>query len=302
MGANTWLVGLASAFGIKLSSSIDDVVWLAPFLTANSSTAIRFQNCIIYTSVCMTQTMVAMLIACSGKAAVKALTGGAKDAWSTEKILTVGAGIMLSLYSIKLSHEYYTECMEPEEGGGEENNNPEAGEYAKVATGEGGDIEMAKPMSARDMVPGMAIDNPSAAQDAIDKADRERQQTLFVVAFIGSIDDLTLFVPMLVGKGFDIVQLMGGAFAATVLILTFCICIGLCKPIADCLSKIPLAAIVIVFATVLLLKGFVFDEEDKKDAAKVATTAMTNITTSLMPTTSMMPITTLMKLLPSKKN
>jgi len=303
MGANAWLIGLASAFGIKLSSSIDDVVWLAPFLTANSSAAIRFQNCIIYGTVCMTQTMVAMVIAFSGKAAVKALTGGAKNAWSTEKILTVGAGIMLSLYSIKLSHEYYQECMNPEEeGGGEENNNPEAGQYAKVATGEGGDIEMAKPMSARDMVPGMAIDNPNAAQDAIDKADRERQQTLFVVAFIGSIDDLTLFVPMLVGKGFDFVQLMGGAFAATVLILTFCICIGLCKPIADCLAKIPLAAIVIVFAVVLLLKGFVFDEEDKKDVAKVATTAMTNITTSLMPTsTSMMPATTtLLKLLPTK--
>ena len=26
-------------------------------------------------------------------------------------------------------------------------------------------------------------------------------QTLFVIAFIGSLDDLTLFVPMLVGKG-----------------------------------------------------------------------------------------------------
>jgi len=282
-----WLAGLAAAFGIKLSSSIDDVVWLAPFLTANSSVTIRTQNACIYTAVCLTQTLVAMLIAYSGRAAVRVLTGGAKDAWSTEKILTVSAGCLLSLYSIKLSYEYYQECMEPEEAGAE-NENPEGGSYAKVATTEGeddgkpvydsgrgggkwccasgapADVEAGKPLSNREMVPGMEIDGPEKAQEEIDKADKERQQTLFVIAFIGSVDDLTLFVPMLVGKGFDIVQLMLGAFLATALIITFCICIGMCKPVADCLSKIPLAAIVIVFAVVLLLKGFVFDESSDK--------------------------------------
>jgi len=289
-----WLVGLASAFGIKLSSSIDDVVWLAPFLTANSSVSTRMQNSAIYTSVCLCQTMVAMIIAYSGRQAVRAITGNSKDAWSTEKILTVGAGCLLALYSVKLSYEWYQECYEEgEEENGAATENPDGGSYAKVATTEGeageaekqsdrggakwccttnptgaadGDVEMAsgKPLSARsrEMVPGVEIDSPDKAQEAIDKADKDRQQTLFVIAFIGSVDDLTLFVPMLVGKGFDIVQLMLGAFLATMLILTFCICIGMCKPIADCLSKIPLAAIVIVFATVLLLKGFVFDAED----------------------------------------
>jgi len=281
-----WLAGLAAAFGIKLSSSIDDVVWLAPFLTANSSVTIRAQNAAIYTAVCLTQTLVAMLIAYSGRAAVRVLSGGAKDAWSTEKILTVSAGCLLSLYSIKLSYEYYQECMEPEEAGAE-NENPEGGSYAKVATTEGeddkpvydsgrgggkwccaagppADVEAGKPLSNREMVPGMEIDDPEKAQEEIDKADKERQQTLFVIAFIGSVDDLTLFVPMLVGKGFDIVQLMLGAALATALIITFCICIGMCKPVADCLSKIPLAAIVICFAVVLLLKGFVFDESSDK--------------------------------------
>jgi len=281
-----WLAGLAAAFGIKLSSSIDDVVWLAPFLTANSSVTIRAQNAAIYTAVCLTQTLVAMLIAYSGRAAVRVLSGGAKDAWSTEKILTVSAGCLLSIYSIKLSYEYYQECMEPEEAGAE-NENPEGGSYAKVATTEGedekpvydsgrgggkwccssgppADVEAGKPLSNREMVPGMEIDDPEKAQEEIDKADKERQQTLFVIAFIGSVDDLTLFVPMLVGKGFDIVQLMLGAALATALIITFCICIGMCKPVADCLSKIPLAAIVICFAVVLLLKGFVFDESSDK--------------------------------------
>jgi hypothetical protein len=202
-----------------------------------------------------------MGIACSGKAVVEALTGGAKDAWSPEKILTVGAGCMLALYSLKLSWEYYQECTSGGEEPQELAENPESGTYNKVATNEGANGNE-KPASAREMVPGMEIDSPDKPQDELEKADKERQQTLFVIAFIGSVDDLTLFVPMLVGKGFDLPQLMIGAFVAASTIVTLCIFIGQCKPIADCLSAIPLAAIVIVFATVLLLKGFVFDKDE----------------------------------------
>lgn len=262
-----WIWGLASAFGIKLSSSIDDVVWLAPFLTSNSSWTIRMQNSVIYTSVCLCQTVVAMCISYSGRKVVQFLTGGSKDAWSTEKILTVAAGCMLALYSVKLTYEYYQECTEEAENE-PPNENPEGGVYNKVATEEGaqGDdkslVAVGRKRSKQIInVMSMEIDNPQKAEEEISKADKERQQTLFVIAFIGSVDDLTLFVPMLVGKGFDLVQLMLGAFVAASTIVTLCIFIGQCKPIADCLSSVPLAAIVIVFAVVLLLKGFVFDEE-----------------------------------------
>lgn len=263
-----WAWGLASAFGIKLSSSIDDVVWLAPFLTSNSSWTIRIQNSVIYISVCLCQTLVAMCISYSGTKVVKFLTNGSKDAWTTEKILTVAAGCMLALYSVKLTYEYYQECME---NGGENEastENPESGSYNKVATEEGAQTDdktlaTAGRKGSKQIVNMMSveIDSPQKAEEEISKADKERQQTLFVIAFIGSVDDLTLFVPMLVGKGFDIVQLMSGAFVAASTIVTLCLFIGQCKPIADCLSSIPLAAIVIVFAVVLLLKGFVFDED-----------------------------------------
>merc|ERR1711972_311922 len=167
---------------------------------------------------------------------------------------------MLALYSLKLSYEWYTES---DEGGGEEEtvpeDNPEAGTYAKVAqndaetyeSGRGGKgccgnysggqevvaDPAAKPQSARDMVPSMEIDSPDKPQEDVDKADKDRQKTLFIIAFIGSVDDLTLFVPMLVGKGFDLAQLMLGACAAASTIVCLCLFIGQCKPIADCLSS-----------------------------------------------------------------
>merc|ERR1719330_910479 len=100
---------------MKLSSSIDDVVWLAPFLTHNASMSAKLLHSGIYVAVCLTQTLVAMAIAYSGDTLVSMLTAGKKDAWSSERILTVGAGVLLALYSIKSLHEYLTEGGEGDE-------------------------------------------------------------------------------------------------------------------------------------------------------------------------------------------
>lgn len=280
-----WLLGFVSAFGIKFSSSIDDVVWLAPFLTSNCSIAMRLQNSVIYASVCMVQTLVAMLIAYSGRKAVAMLTGGNEDAWSTEKILTVGAGGLLAIYSIKLTYDWIQELREGGDADEQAAADPESGVYNKAAQGEeetaaaaGGSFRMSNSdgpevkhsareleLSARDASANVEIDNPEKTEADVANADRARQCTLFVIAFIGSVDDLTLFVPMLVGKSFDLFQLMGGAFCAAAIIIFICIFIGLCKPIADCLSKMPLALIVITFATVLLIRGFALPNHEQKE-------------------------------------
>lgn len=266
-----WLAGLFSAISIKLCSSIDDVVWLAPFLTANSSMHFRMQNACIYTSICIVQTITAMIIAYCGDTAVKWLTADHKDAWSTEKILTVGAGTMLSLYSIKLMYEYIQECAEgdaeDEANGSRASRDKCEGAHENSVTTEDsdspGDVELAKkPFRASSRQISRSEDRPGeigyAYEDPSAK-EKERQKTLLVIAYIGSVDDLTLFVPMLVGKGFDLVQLVCGAVAAASFIVSICLFIGQCKPVADCLSNIPLFAIVVVFAVVLLVRGFIMD-------------------------------------------
>merc|ERR1719253_789799 len=114
-----------------------------------------------------------MVIAYSGRSAIRLITHGAKDAWTTEKILTVGAGCLLSLYSVKLTYEYIQECNEPAEGeggGAPDCENPAGDGYAKVAPNEGtnGGVEMAKPLSGRSRevgAPPVAIDNPEKPQE-----------------------------------------------------------------------------------------------------------------------------------------
>ena len=65
------------------------------------------RQAMVYLGVCMIQTVVAMLIAGSGSEIVGWLTNNSKHAWSTNKILTVIAGVLLALYTVKLSYEHF---------------------------------------------------------------------------------------------------------------------------------------------------------------------------------------------------
>eukprot|EP00928_Gymnodinium_smaydae_P087649 TRINITY_DN71888_c0_g1_i1.p1 TRINITY_DN71888_c0_g1~~TRINITY_DN71888_c0_g1_i1.p1 ORF type:complete len:262 (+),score=65.93 TRINITY_DN71888_c0_g1_i1:158-943(+) len=260
-----WVAGLASAFAIKLTSSIDDVVWLAPFLTSNLSFAAKGQNAGIYITVCLTQTLVAMAIAYSGNTIVEYLTKDSKGAWSTDKILTVGASVLLILFGIKLVYEYVTEEDEDNGGNGDKAESrevpsqaPKGPAYDKVATDENAPAPAAADVEAA-VAPLNVEDKEAVGEERSGANKTGGAWTLFVIAFVGSVDDLTLFVPMLVGKAFDLAQLMLGAFSAAAFIVTLCLCIGMCKPIADFLSSVPLFVIVGLFALVLMVKGITMD-------------------------------------------
>lgn len=129
---------------------------------------------------------------------------------------------------------------------------------------ESGDEEAQKPLyKDKGLLPDSTLEEEGDTKTELsgdEKGEKDRTQTLFVIAFLGSVDDLTLFVPMLVGKGFDMVQLVIGGFVAASIIVILCVFIGKCKPVADCLSAIPLAAIVVTFASCLLVKGLLFTD------------------------------------------
>merc|ERR1711879_784922 len=126
---------------------------------------------------------------------------------------------MGAMLSAKLLYEYLTESDDDNEEG-KADASPESGLYKQVSSTEDGGVELAN----RNVMAGAPeIDSPFKQEEALDKADKEKQKTLFMIAFIGSVDDLTPFVPMLVGKGFDIVQLIVGALVAAFTIVMICV-------------------------------------------------------------------------------
>ena len=78
--------------------------------------------------------------------------------------------------------------------------------------------------------------------------------TLLVVAFCGSLDDLTLFVPMLAGGAIGPLALLAGAAAATALIVAICVFLNFFRAISDRLAAVPLVCVTSAFATFLIAK------------------------------------------------
>lgn len=255
-----WLYGLFSAISIKFFSSVDDVVWLTPFLTSTLTPALQLQNATIYTCVCLVQTFVAMSIAFSGEKTVKWLLSNEEDAWSADKVLTVTAGCLMVLFGAKeLYNHFYGENDDDDEGPTASRSvssvlsspkSDEVAKYNKVATVE--EKSEFEPLA-------LAMDMESGGEEVPKRHSTLSQERgpckLFQIAFIGSIDDLTLFVPMLVGKAFDPLQLVLGSLTAACCIVALCTFIGLCKPIANFLSNVPLWFIIMGFATFLLIEG-----------------------------------------------
>ena len=93
----------AQAFVLKTASSIDDVLWLAKFLTPDRSRAERGRNVAVYVGVCMLQTVLAFLIARSGEETLDRFVH--VPGFSSERILACVAALGLGLYSSKLFFE-----------------------------------------------------------------------------------------------------------------------------------------------------------------------------------------------------
>jgi len=283
--AALFLAQAAEAFVLKTASSIDDVLWFAKFLTRERSRVERGRNIFVYCVICLLQTMLAFLIARSGEEAL--------DAWvhlhhfSSERLLTCIAAGGLGLYSIKLLLEEFEEremcCYAPKEGyektpTAEKKPFPSKSIDEDDVTG----VEMLEVNSDEGSPPraARADEKPTASplhdtledvdleaqsdedeDDEVEEMDTSSMRTLIVVAFCGSLDDLTLFVPMLAGGAIGPLALVTGALAATALVVLLCLFLNLFQRVSDCLQKIPLVAITSCFFVYLVLKATVLSGE-----------------------------------------
>lgn len=272
----------AEAFVLKTASSIDDVLWFAKFLTRERSRVERGRNIAVYCVICLLQTMLAFLIARSGEEAL--------DAWvhlhnfSSERLLTCVAAAGLGLYSVKLFFEELEErelccwrlrnAFEKLPTSDEEKPSPSNAEDDVTGVemlevqSEGSDDaaapspralgafeeQAASPLHAEKELEDVDLEADEADEDE-EELDTSSLRTLIVVAFCGSLDDLTLFVPMLAGGAIGPLALVAGALAATALVVLLCLFLNLFSRVSDCLQKVPLVAITSCFFMYLVAKA-----------------------------------------------
>lgn len=83
--------------------------------------------------------------------------------------------------------------------------------------------------------------------------------TVISLTFIGALDEVSYFPSLLLGKVFSAVDLcLGTLFASCLILAAVTLFLSQCKPLLDWLDRIPLYAVLSVFATILTA-GAVFD-------------------------------------------
>jgi hypothetical protein len=305
--------GVSAAIVVKLTSSIDDVLWLSAFLTPNLSEKERSRNALTYACVCLLQTCLAFFISAFGQVAMDKLMGSSDDGEehiSSDRVLTLLSGSALFIYSIVLGFEYYNDIYGDDDddddaeyavvrvasstddsentantsehlGGCEEGTIEAAYTASSFEAPQHDDDEVATGFSMIEEAPSSTLDisdvrivgilpmeidqnyeeahgdTTRSSKPPLPPSDKQ-SRSLAVIAFLGSLDDLTLFVPMLVGKTFGIFELIVGAMISTFAIVIMCIFLTRCQMVADALEKVPLVAIVSIFCIVLLTKGIFF--------------------------------------------
>jgi cadmium resistance protein CadD (predicted permease) len=251
--------GVSAAIVAKLASGVDDVLWLSVFFTPHLNRKERLRNMLTYTSACLSQTGLAFIISKFGSTVIDDLLGGSDDQHiSTDRLVTLISGSALFLYSIYLGIDYYKEKFPGQDEHFEavaQQNSP-SDSIREVDDDDYSDCEVGDLPAVMET---MEIEEQERFDDET-VVNNKQSRSLAIVAFLGSMDDLTLFVPLLVSNALTILQLAIGVMVATVFISVVCISLTRCQFVANFLEKIPLVAIVGTFSVIILANGILFME------------------------------------------
>ena len=104
--------GTVLGCALKLTTSVDDLIWFSPFLALCKDNAERVKCCIIYSFVCLIVTFGAVAIAYLadvGFTAILNSSGSDNDYWDSARILSIIAAVAIGAYAAKEYREWIEE-------------------------------------------------------------------------------------------------------------------------------------------------------------------------------------------------
>jgi len=284
-------VGLcALALVTKLSSSVDDVAWLLPYMKARH----RWLNAVVYVLLMLAVVGTSILFSICGKEAVEALVSDDGGWWTTERVLTVIAATLLACYTVYLFYDWYTgDDDDEEEDEDGDKSDQEASKEPKVAeeasptaeSSEDGDsvvvevelkpgvehIVIAEQAAAEEKQAELEATN-EATQYQVEEDDKKAEEedekvatqkepttfSLITVALLGSLDDLSVFFGLLLSGTFNPYNLLVGVFLGSIVVVLICIGATFLRPVVWVIERIPLFVIIGLF-TIWTVIGLFID-------------------------------------------
>jgi hypothetical protein len=225
------LARVAAATGTVLLTTLDDAVWLVPFVGGNAQTTAVFHGVVF----CATLTAMAVIVSLVTVLCRDRLVEG----WSERAWTAVGAGLAWVLALFLLYRQLRKQRRRRAQ--------VEAAAQAQAA-GDFGSSETDPLLRTPPLIP--------EATSRRRRADGGPQAWMVVsLTFLGSLDEISYFPPLILGGVFTPGEVcLGTLLAALCMLVIVGVFLRPCTPLMDALDRIPLYAIVMGFASLLTLE------------------------------------------------
>ena len=235
----------------KLASSVDDVIWLLPFVSPKGKNKkTRICMAITYIFVMCIVTSCAIVISMGGQTLLEFLVD--EDGyWNAQRILSVASGILLFLYSLYLLYDWYKERIQTKQENDEKQIIHETDYDLNLLT-----IKTKK----QQIYSNSEIDEINKNAQDIHNSDNDKKVTIFrliIIAILGSLDDFSVQVVLLLGGAFIWYQLLIGIFIGSCIVVILCIGVDYIKIITKYIEEIPIWLIIGVLAVYTLIATFI---------------------------------------------
>merc|ERR1712216_1045351 len=245
-------VGLCLAATVtKLANSIDDVVWLMPFISGSRVTKVRHSALyvgmfMIFTCLCglLTQALELLLEAVLPEDAEE-------NGWGLEKVMSVASGALLLLLATKFLFDFIQERREGEDDAEESTNSGVVADTEKAV--DCTEVKLEIPTDAEktaDIKTDADLEAPQKDSPENKNQEEEKDESNFTsrklvsVIFVGSLDDICVQASMLISGAFLFSHMIIGVFCGCCIVLSICWGASLMKKVVQVMEKIPLWLII----------------------------------------------------------
>ena len=261
-------------FGVKIVTSLDDLVWLSPFvaivaLPQQNNTSPHRERCKVagvYVMISLGISTLALVLASMAIHGVTRLFGNSNDgdnadnsSRSASMILNLVASLCIAMLAWKEWRDSRDDQDDDDESSGRENDD---------------EAWMADPPDESTRL--LLVDNKSDIEQQQHEEDEGKDDTiatthsarayrrhvlvdLMVVGVLGQLDTLAVVCSVLVSRGptgMDVTAVFVGSLGAALVILACAYFITLLRPLTMCLQSVPLWAILSLIAVWIFVQAF----------------------------------------------
>lgn len=244
---------VVAATATILLTTLDDCVWLVPFVVHAPNRAIAGEHACLFAATLIGLTLLVSLgTALLQQQLLHLGTGGGSGSGDTKFDLVWSAAGAVLCWS--LAAYFYYRSWRKKQRRQQEAAERQKRDQAEAGASDGLLAATATTTTTSSSEYGTANNNNNndGGVDSMATTIAAQPWTVISLTVMGALDEVSYFPALIVGKVFTVTELVLGT-VLTVIIMLFVVikCLSQCRPLMDLLDRIPLYAVVTVFAVLL---------------------------------------------------